>query len=58
MTKEEAMLRSHRTWYLPHHGVFDPQRQGKIRVVFDVASLHDGVSLNNHLHQGPDLVFC
>ena len=46
---------SERTWYLPHHGVFHPQKQGKIRVVFDAASLHDGVSLNNQLHQGPDL---
>ena len=40
---------------MPHHGVFHPQKQGKIRVVFDVASLHDGVSLNNQLLHGPDL---
>ena len=44
MTEEEALRRSQRTWYLPHHGVFHPQKQGKIRVVFDAASLHDGVS--------------
>ena len=44
MTEEEAVRRSQRTWYLPHHGVFHPQKQGKIRVVFDAASLHDGVS--------------
>ena len=55
MTEEEALRRSQRTWYLPHHGVFHPQKQGKIRVVFDVASLHNGVSLNNQLLQGPDL---
>ena len=55
MTEEEALRRSQRTWYLPHHGVFHRQKQGKIRVVFDVASLHDGVSLNNQLLQGPDL---
>ena len=55
MTEEEALRRSQRTWYLPHHGVFHPQKQGKIRVVFDVASLHDGVSLNNQLLHGPDL---
>ena len=55
MTEEEALRRSQRTWYLPHHVVFHPQKQGKIRVVFDAASLHDGVSLNNQLLQGPDL---
>ena len=55
MTEEEAVRRSQRTWYLPHHGVFPPQKQGKTRVVFDAASLHDGVSLNNQLLQGPDL---
>ena len=55
MTEEEAVRRSQRTWYLPHHCVFHPQKQGKIRVVFDAASLHDGVSLNNQLLQVPDL---
>ena len=55
MTEEEVVHRSQRTWYLPHHGGFHPQKQGKIRVVFDAASLHDGVSLNNQLLQGPDL---
>ena len=55
MTEEEAVCRSQRTWYLPHHDVFHPQKHGKIRVVFDAASLHDGVSLYNQLLQGPDL---
>ena len=55
LTAEESERRSRRTWYLPHHGVFHPQKKDKIRVVFDAAALHDGVSLNNQLHQGPDL---
>ena len=35
--------------------MFHPQEQDKILVVFDAASLHNGVSLNNQWLQGPDL---
>ena len=55
LTEEEAARRSRRTWYLPHHAVFHPQKKDKIRAVFDAAATQDGVSLNNQLHQGPDL---
>ena len=55
LTEEEAAQRSGKTWYLPHHGVFHPQKKDKIRVVFDAAAMQEGVSLNNQLHQGPDL---
>ncbi|KAL9975992.1 hypothetical protein ACROYT_G013221 [Oculina patagonica] len=55
LTEVEAEARSPRTWYLPHHGVFHPQKPGKIRVVFDAAANHDGVSLNSQLNRGPDL---
>ena len=44
-----------RTWFIPHHGVYHPTRQGKIRVVFDCTATYQGVSLNNCLLQGPDL---
>ena len=34
--------------------VFHPQKQDKILVVFDAASLHNAVSLDNQLLQGSD----
>ena len=55
LTEEEAAQRSGKTWYLPHHGVFHPQKKDKIRVVFDATAMQEGVSLNNQLHQGHDL---
>ena len=41
-------------WYLPHHGVFHPQKPDKIRVVFDCSVEYKGKALNKHLLQGPD----
>ena len=34
--------------------MFHPQKQDKILVAFDAASLHNAVSLNNQLLQGSD----
>lgn len=42
-------------WYIPHHGVYHPQKPGKIRVVFDCSAQYQDTSLNTHLLTGPDL---
>ena len=43
-----------RTWYLPHHGIYHPQKS-KVRVVFDCSATFAGYSLNDKFLQGPDL---
>ena len=52
---EELHLLNGRVWYIPHHGVYHPQKPNKIRVVFDASAEFKGESLNRHLLQGPDL---
>ncbi|XP_053375012.1 uncharacterized protein LOC128547190 [Mercenaria mercenaria] len=42
-------------WYLPIFGVYN-SRKGQIRVVFDSAAQHQGISLNSVLMQGPNLM--
>ncbi len=41
-------------WYIPHHGVFNNRKAGKICVVFECSAKYSGISLNNVLLQGPD----
>jgi hypothetical protein len=43
-------------WYIPHHGVYNPNKPGKVRVVFDCAARFQGASLNDFLLCGPDLM--
>ncbi|XP_023814298.1 uncharacterized protein LOC111947899 [Oryzias latipes] len=42
-------------WYLPHHPVLNPKKPGKVRIVYDCAARYQGASLNDRIHQGPDL---
>ncbi|KAK3730804.1 hypothetical protein QZH41_001160 [Actinostola sp. cb2023] len=42
-------------WYLPHFGVYNPQKPNKVCVVYDAAAECGGVSLNSLLLPGPDL---
>jgi len=46
---------SEEVWYLPIFGVFHPQNPDKIGVVFDSATKHEGLSLNDVLLTRPDL---
>ena len=44
-----------RTWYLPHHGIYDPHKPSKLRVVFDCSAELNGRLINKELLPGPDL---
>ena len=52
---EELHLSNGRVWYIPHHGIYHPQKLDKIRVVFDASTELKGESLNRHLLPGSDL---
>ncbi|XP_078495525.1 uncharacterized protein LOC144750934 [Ciona intestinalis] len=56
VTPEEEIDTDRRAWYLPHHPVINPRKPDKLRVVFDCAAKHQGISINQVLMQGPDLV--
>lgn len=45
-----------RVWHLPLGVVINPKKPGKIRLVWDAAAEVDGISFNDMLLKGPDLL--
>ncbi|XP_065088324.1 uncharacterized protein LOC135709839 [Ochlerotatus camptorhynchus] len=52
--EERAKFDPRRTWYLPLGVVLNPNKPGKVRVIWDAAAKVNGVSLNTMLLKGPD----
>ena len=44
------------TKYIPHHYIQNPNKPGKLGVVFDAAAYFSNTCLNNHLLSRPDLL--
>lgn len=56
LTEDELKVRHGREWYLPVFPVYNPNKPGKLRLVWDAAATSQGISLNSVLLKGPDLI--
>ncbi|XP_058443868.1 uncharacterized protein LOC131425755 [Malaya genurostris] len=56
LTTEEEAVHKGRSWYLPIFPVVNPNKPGKLRIVWDAAAKVGNLSLNSFLLKGPDQV--
>ena len=56
LSLREAKACSEITNYIPHHGVLNINKPGKVRVVFDASAKFQNTSLNDNLLPGIDLL--
>ena len=54
-SESTAAVENGKCWYLPHNGVYNQNKPGKIRVVFDLSAESQWTSINKLLLRGPDL---
>ena len=54
-TESASSVETGKCCYLPHHGVYHPNKPGKILVVFDLSEGFHRASINKALLSGPDL---
>ena len=56
LTNDHSLNISDITNYVPHHGVLNINKPGRVRVVFDVSTKYNDTCLNQNLLPGPDLL--
>ena len=54
-TKSTSATEARECWYLHYHGVYYPNKPGKIRVVFNFGEEFHGTSISKSLLSGSDL---
>ena len=55
LSEKETATKTSITNYIPHQGVTNVKKPGKVRVVFDASAKFKNTSLNEHVLPGLDL---